>query len=187
MIFVHGVSNDFEDGVATLANLWHYSGRQSLPISYSWPAGNPGLLRYFRDVGAGEFSVFHVKEFLRLLASVPEVKRIDIVAHSRGNAVVTDALRELLIEARAGGHEPRDVLKTGILVMAARIWILVWRARGCLQSGLVNCLNRLTSMPTRQTARCVCHVLSETPHALVVCRRRILKRLRLPVSKVKAQ
>lgn len=119
LVYVHGVNNEFDDSVATLANLWHYSGRQSLPIAYSWPAGNEGILKYFRDVGAGEFSVFHVKEFLRLLASVPELDRIDIVAHSRGSAVMADALRELMIEARGAGKAPRDVLKTGILVMAA--------------------------------------------------------------------
>ncbi|WP_162932952.1 alpha/beta hydrolase [Roseovarius sp. EL26] len=119
MIYIHGFNNDFDDGVGTLANIWHYSGRQSLPMVYSWPAGSSGPLAYFRDVESGEFSVFHVKEYLRMLASIPEVKTIDIVAHSRGNVVITDALRELLIEARASGKAPRAAMKTGILVMAA--------------------------------------------------------------------
>ena len=118
-VYIHGFNNAFEDGIGTLANIWHYSGRQSLPIAYSWPAGNEGLFRYFQDVESGEFSVFHVKEFLRVLASIPEVKQIDIVAHSRGNAVVTNALRELLIEARGQGRDPRQVMKTGTLLMAA--------------------------------------------------------------------
>lgn len=119
MVYIHGFNNDFNDGIGALANIWHYSGRQSLPMVYSWPAGNTGPLAYFRDVESGEFSVFHVKEYLRMLASIPEVKTIDIVAHSRGNVVITDALRELLIEARASGRAPKQALKTGILVMAA--------------------------------------------------------------------
>ena len=119
LVYIHGVNNSFDDGVGTLANIWHYAGRRSLPVSYSWPAGNDGLLAYFRDSEAGDFSVFHVKEFLRMLASVPEVDRIDIVAHSRGSAVMTDALRELIIEARAKGQNPSVALKTGILVLAA--------------------------------------------------------------------
>ncbi len=119
LVYIHGFNNDFDDGVGTLANIWHYAGRRSLPVAYSWPAGNEGLLAYFRDSEAGDFSVFHVKEFLRTLASVPEVDRIDIVAHSRGTAVMTDALRELIIEARAQGKNPSVALKTGILVLAA--------------------------------------------------------------------
>lgn len=119
LVYVHGINNEFEDSIGVLANIWHYSGRQSLPVAYSWPAGNEGILKYFRDVESSEFSVFHVKEFLRMLASVPEVRRIDIVAHSRGNVVTTNALRELQIEARASGRDPQKALKTGILVMAA--------------------------------------------------------------------
>ncbi|MEM6482973.1 MAG: alpha/beta hydrolase [Pseudomonadota bacterium] len=119
MVYVHGFNNEFDDAVGTLANIWHYTGRQSLPMMYSWPAGSDGPLAYFRDLESGEFSVFHVKEFMRVLSGVPGLERIDIVAHSRGTAVVTTALRELLIEARALGGNPRARMKTGILVLAA--------------------------------------------------------------------
>ena len=119
LLYIHGVNNDFEDGVATTANIWHYAGRRGMPVAFSWPASDTGLLQYFRDVTSGDFSVFHVKEFLRALAEIPELERIDIIAHSRGSAVMTTALRELLIEARAAGRDPRRAMKTGILIMAA--------------------------------------------------------------------
>lgn len=118
-VYVHGFNNEFEDAVGTLANLWHYTGRQSLPVLFSWPAGSDGPLAYFRDVEAGEFSVFHAKEFLRILSGVPELQEIDIVAHSRGTVVMTTALRELLIEARARGGDVQAQMKMGILVLAA--------------------------------------------------------------------
>lgn len=118
-VYVHGFNNEFQDAVGTLANLWHYTGRQSLPVLFSWPAGSDGPLAYFRDVESGEFSVFHAKEFLRTLAGVPELAEIDIVAHSRGTAVMTTALREMMIEARAQGADPQARMKTGILVLAA--------------------------------------------------------------------
>ncbi|MEL6618286.1 MAG: alpha/beta hydrolase [Pseudomonadota bacterium] len=120
LIYVHGFNNEFEDGLTTLANLWHFSGRRSVPIAFTWPAGNgAGPLGYFRDRDAGTFSVFHTKEFLRMLVAIPEVAQIDIIAHSRGNDVITTALRELIIEARGSGAHPKLALKTGTLIMAA--------------------------------------------------------------------
>ncbi len=119
LLYIHGFNNDFDDGVGTLASIWHYAGRRSLPVLFSWPAGNDGPLAYFRDIESGEFSVFHLKEFMRILADVPEVKRIDIVAHSRGSAVMSAALRELMLESRGAGRDPRRDMKTGVLVLAA--------------------------------------------------------------------
>ncbi|UWQ35458.1 alpha/beta hydrolase (plasmid) [Leisingera sp. M527] len=119
LLFVHGFNNDFDDALTTLANIWHYAGRRSVPMMFSWPAGNSGLLKYFRDREAGDFSVFHLKETLDLLASVPEVEDIDIVAHSRGSDLATTALRELVIRERGRGLRPKLTLKTGTLILAA--------------------------------------------------------------------
>lgn len=120
LVFIHGFNNSFEDAVTTLADVWHFVGRQSVPIAYSWPAGNGfGPLGYFRDRDSGEFTIYHTKEFLRMLANMPEVEQIDIIAHSRGTAVATTALRELIIEARAAGKHPKRALKTGVLLLAA--------------------------------------------------------------------
>ncbi|MGJ8628078.1 MAG: alpha/beta hydrolase [Sulfitobacter sp.] len=119
LVYVHGVSNGFEDSLQTLANLWHFSGRRSTPIVFSWPAGNSGILGYFRDREAGEFSVYHAKEFLRMIAAIPEVEDIDIVAHSRGTSVMTQALREMVIFNRGRGVAPKLAMKTGTLILAA--------------------------------------------------------------------
>ncbi len=119
LVYVHGVNNGFEDSLQTLANLWHFSGRRSTPIAFSWPAGNNGLLGYFRDRESGEFSVYHAKEFLRMVAAIPEVEDIDIVAHSRGTSVMTQALREMVIFNRGRGVAPKIAMKTGTLILAA--------------------------------------------------------------------
>ncbi|MBW4709764.1 alpha/beta hydrolase [Roseobacter sp. YSTF-M11] len=119
LIFTHGVRNDFDRALSTLANLWHFAGRNSIPIAFTWPAGNGGPLGYFRDREAGDFSVFHAKELLRLLAEIPDVEDIDIVAHSRGTDVMTKALRELVIYHRGRGVRPKIAMKTGTLILAA--------------------------------------------------------------------
>ena len=119
VLFVHGFNNSFEDAALSLADVWHFSGRVGVPVFYTWPAGNGGLFGYFKDRESGEYTVFHFKEFLRALSKVPGLEAVHILAHSRGTDVTTTALRELVIELRAGGQDPRKVLKIANLILAA--------------------------------------------------------------------
>ena len=116
---VHGVATSFDDALLNLAEFWHFMGREGVPIAYTWPAGSEGLIFYTVDRESGEFTVLHLKQFLRFLADMPEIERIHITAHSRGTDVVVTALRELIIEARAKGLDPRKVLKIENLILAA--------------------------------------------------------------------
>jgi esterase/lipase superfamily enzyme len=118
-LFVHGFNNSFRDAALALASLWHFTGRVGIPIFYTWPAGNPGLFGYFRDRESGEFTVYHLKETLRIMAKNKHISHINIIAHSRGTDVVTSALRELVIEARARKENPRKSLKIQNLILAA--------------------------------------------------------------------
>jgi esterase/lipase superfamily enzyme len=123
-LFVHGYNNTFQDSVTTIAQLWHYLGRQGVPIAYSWPAGHGGLLRgYTYDRESSEFTVYHLKQVLRAIASCPDVQKINLIAHSRGNDVLLSALRELHLEISGNGHgtaqTTREALKLGSLILAA--------------------------------------------------------------------
>lgn len=121
VLFVHGYNNTLEDGVFRIAELSHFLGREFVPILYSWPAGaGGGLLRgYTRDTESADFTVFHLKEFLRAIASCPQVERINIVAHSRGNAVIIAAIRELFVESRGAHADFRRQYKIHNAVLAA--------------------------------------------------------------------
>lgn len=120
LLFVHGVANSFDDALFTTAELWHYMGREFVPMAYTWPAGHSGLLRgYTYDRESSEFTVFHFKSFLNWLGQLPEVEGIHIIAHSRGTDVVTTGIRELVIAARAAGKIPREHLKLKNVVLAA--------------------------------------------------------------------
>lgn len=123
VLFVHGFNNGFNDAIYSLNDIWHYTEKNALPMIYTWPAGaGRGLLSYFTDREAGEFSIFHLKETLRILASIEQVEKIHIIAHSRGTDVTTTALRELVIEARGkykDAAKVRETLKVQNLVMAA--------------------------------------------------------------------
>ena len=119
LVYVHGFSNTFNYAARAQSEVWHFLGRSGVPVLYSWPAAHGGVFGYFIDRESGEFTIYHLKEFLRLLASSPEVERIQILAHSRGTDVVTTALRELVIETRAAGRNPRESLRIANLILAA--------------------------------------------------------------------
>ncbi len=118
-VYVHGVATTFEEAQGTLANLWHWAGRPGVPLLYSWPSGNTGFFGYFRDREAGEFTIFHLKQTLRMLGETPGLERINLIAHSRGTDIATSALRELAIAERAAGRVPRRSLKLGTLILSA--------------------------------------------------------------------
>lgn len=119
ILFVHGFNNDFQDAALSMADIWHFTGRMAAPVFFSWPAASGGVFGYFKDRESGEYSIYHLKELLRILADTPDAKRIHILAHSRGTDIITTALRELLIEVRACGNDPRQVLKIENLFLAA--------------------------------------------------------------------
>jgi len=119
VIYVHGYNNSFEDGALTLAELWHFMGREGVPLLYTWPAGRGVFRGYAYDRESGQFTLFHLKQLLRSLAGFPEVERVHIIAHSRGTDVATTALRELFIESRTAGEDPRARYRIANLVLAA--------------------------------------------------------------------
>ena len=119
IVFIHGFNNTFQSSALVLAELWHFTGRRGVPVLYSWPAASGGLFGYFIDRESGEFTIFHLKEFLRLLADIPDIHRIHIIAHSRGTDVMTTALRELVIESRSAGRNPLKDLRIANLILAA--------------------------------------------------------------------
>jgi esterase/lipase superfamily enzyme len=107
-IFVHGYKNSFADASFAMAELWHFLGRIGVPIIYTWPAGHPGIFGYTYDRESSEFTVYHLRTVLGLIADYPEVEKIHLIAHSRGTDVAVAAVRELTIGARAAGINPRE-------------------------------------------------------------------------------
>jgi esterase/lipase superfamily enzyme len=117
-VYVHGYNSRFDTAALTIAELWHFLGREGVPILYSWPAG-VGTLGYLAEREYGEASIGHLKTFLLALRGCEELERIHIIAHSRGCDIVTRALQELHIRFRAQGRETRGELRLGHLVLAA--------------------------------------------------------------------
>ena len=150
-VYVHGVGNTFEDAALTMAEIWNFLDREGVPILYTWPAGREGLLQaYGYDRESSEFTIFHMKRTLRLLAQIPQVERIHLIAHSRGTDVVVSALRELVIETVAARQNPHEQLRIHNVILAAPdldVEVLIQRSAAERLSAYIA---RLTIYTTRE-------------------------------------
>ena len=118
-LFIHGYNVNFELSLRTIAEIWHFLGREGVPVAYSWPSGRGGIRGYTADRESGEFTVFHLKQFLRALLASERVKKLNIIAHSRGSDVLLAALREMHLESRQDDGSHARESKLGHVVLAA--------------------------------------------------------------------
>ena len=119
MLFVHGFNETFASGAYTAADLCHFFGRRHVCALFTWRAetgGNP-LFAYTKTTESAQFSVGHLKKTIRTLAQTPGVKGVQLLAHSRGTAVMLNAFRELAIGEVVAGKDPADSLKFENLVL----------------------------------------------------------------------
>jgi esterase/lipase superfamily enzyme len=117
-IFIHGFNVDFTGSILTIGEMWHFLGREGVPVAYSWPAGQGVLRAYEYTNQSALFTIYHLKQTLKLIASCPAVEKVHVIAHSRGTAVATDAVRELVLEIRGKGDLQKE-LKLGRCALAA--------------------------------------------------------------------
>jgi esterase/lipase superfamily enzyme len=99
--------------------LCHFLGREQVCSFFTWPAAASGgfLTAYTSTTESAEYAVGHLTKAIRLIAKTPGVTGIQLLAHSRGTAVLLSALRELAIQSIAAGREPVDVLKIDNVVL----------------------------------------------------------------------
>ncbi|MGB5834090.1 MAG: alpha/beta hydrolase, partial [Thiohalocapsa sp.] len=72
---------------------------------------------YTSTTESAQYAVGHLKKTIRLLATTPGVERVQLLAHSRGTALLLDALRELFLEAIGAGQEPAKTLNFDNVVL----------------------------------------------------------------------
>jgi esterase/lipase superfamily enzyme len=96
LVFVHGYNNNFETAVFRFAQIMHDSSADAVPILFTWPSRGR-LLAYNYDRESTNFSRGAFEETLRTLAEAPHVDEISILAHSMGNWLTLEALRQMSI------------------------------------------------------------------------------------------
>lgn len=149
-VYIHGYNSHFHHSVATMANLWHFMGREGVGIAYTWPAGAGGLVGYTTDSESGEFTIYHLKMFLEDLAAHPEIEKINILAHSRGTDVAMTAIRELVIARRAAGLDPLVELKLGHVILASPDIDFEVASQRIASEHILNSLDHLTIYLSRK-------------------------------------
>ncbi len=96
LLFIHGFNNRFEDAVFRFAQIVHDSGADVVPVLFTWPSRG-SVFDYGYDHESASFSRDALEDSLRFLAKDPEVKEVTVLAHSMGNWVTLEALRQMAI------------------------------------------------------------------------------------------
>src|SRR5690606_28243896 len=96
LVFVHGYNTGFDDGVYRATQIAHDTRYPGTPILCSWASG-ARTRDYVYDKDSSTAARDDLEMTLVALSKSPPIKTIDISAHSMGNWVTMEALRQLAI------------------------------------------------------------------------------------------
>ena len=96
LVFIHGFNNRFEDSVYRFAQIVHDSGVASAPVLVTWPSRG-SLLAYRYDRESTNYTRNALEMLFQYLAKDAQVKEVSILAHSMGNWLALEALRQMTI------------------------------------------------------------------------------------------
>ncbi|CCV14375.1 alpha/beta hydrolase [Mesorhizobium sp. STM 4661] len=100
LVFIHGFNNRFEDSLYRFAQIAKDTGTDSAPILVTWPSRG-STLAYGYDRESTNYTRNGVENLFQYLARDPEIKEVSILAHSMGNWLALESLRQMAI--RNGG------------------------------------------------------------------------------------
>lgn len=95
LIFIHGYNTQFDDAVYRITQIAHDASYKGTPVLFTWASAGR-TVDYVYDNNSASAARDALEETLRLVAN-SGAKRVDIVAHSMGNWVTMEALRQLAI------------------------------------------------------------------------------------------
>jgi esterase/lipase superfamily enzyme len=113
LVFIHGFNNRFDEALYRFAQIVHDSKAPGIPVLFSWPSrGEVSLRAYQDDFESTEKSRDAAIQFLGAIAAKPNVKEVNVLCHSMGCLLTTQALWSM------AGHTGRigDKIKNVLLV-----------------------------------------------------------------------
>jgi esterase/lipase superfamily enzyme len=109
LIFVHGYNTRFEEAVYKFAQIVHDARVDVAPVLFTWPSGG-SLVDYVYDRDSAMYSRDAFETVLQALVNNRNVGSISILAHSMGNYLAVESLRQLAIRDHGLPAKIRDVM-----------------------------------------------------------------------------
>jgi esterase/lipase superfamily enzyme len=111
-LFVHGFNTMFAEGLYGFTQVVHDSRSDAVPVLFSW-ASRGSVTDYLYDQNSATAARDQLAHTIRLLLA-SNAEKVNILAHSMGNWVFVEAMRQIVLE---GGFKHPD--KIGTVVLAA--------------------------------------------------------------------
>jgi len=102
LVFIHGYRTPFDNSVYRAAQIVHDSGYQGTPVLFSW-ASTGRTVDYIYDNNSATVARDGLEETLRTLRAAGAT-RIDIIAHSMGNWLTMETLRQMALSGNRDVH-----------------------------------------------------------------------------------
>ena len=99
LVFVHGYNTLYQESVYRFAQIIHDSGFTGTAVLFAWPSRGKAPL-YLADRESTNYSRDYFEQVLTQISAIPDVKRVNILAHSMGNWLAVETLRQ----AKMKGH-----------------------------------------------------------------------------------
>lgn len=118
-IYVHGANSNFYRATAQGAQYHHYTGQNSIVLTFSWPSAE-NLLKYKTDVLHARQTVSAFTRLIEILAYHTKARKINILAYSAGAQVAAPGLAALpAIYPEMSAEELKKQLRIGEVYFAA--------------------------------------------------------------------
>jgi esterase/lipase superfamily enzyme len=122
LVFIHGYNTKFEEAVFRFAQIVHDSDFKGVPVLFTWPSKGQ-LLDYPYDRESAVYSRDDLEAMLTALATKSGANQVDVLAHSMGNFLFVETLRQ----ARIRGNGTFNGKLGSIMLAAPDIDIDVFR------------------------------------------------------------
>jgi esterase/lipase superfamily enzyme len=94
LVFIHGYNNGFDDALFRTAQIAYDLKYDGAPFLYSWPSGS-GIAGYPYDRESAQQAEPYFKAFMQMVLKETGAKNVSIIAHSMGNQLLLQTLRNL--------------------------------------------------------------------------------------------
>ncbi len=124
LVFVHGYNTSYQEAVLRLAQLEADSSFGETSVLFAWPS-RATLTGYIADRESSTYSRDYLEQVLNEIAAVPNVRSINLVAHSMGNWLAVETLRQAKLRA----HSPFLAKLGNVVLLSADIDVNVFETQ----------------------------------------------------------